>query len=99
MINEIDLDFIQKTTIQPNITLNGYRPLKNLKLNNRYNDCCDYDNYEYDNCHFRNCDDCYDCHCDDCDCNCDCNCYDCTDLNPYDLDDDDYEAWIDSYDD
>lgn len=97
MFSEINLSFINKTSIPPNIALEGYR----IKMANNHTDC---------NCHC-DCRDCneYECNCDcDCACDCesDCDCYDCNDdcsrssfYNPYDLEPEDYEAWVDSLDD
>lgn len=60
MLNTINLDFINKTTIPPNVLLEGYKVQMAVKNSQDCSDCWD----------------CYDadCHCSDCNCNWDCEC-------------------------
>ena len=73
----IDLSFINKTDIEPNVNLQN---LRKIVLKNSFCDCdddydnCDCEDDDYDDCDF-DCDDC-DCDCKDCyACDCDCEIY------------------------
>ena len=92
-MDSLDLSFINKTGIQPNCILTGFKKNtaeSHLHAKSYYNcncsDCgdhdCDCDCYDCNwdcNC---DCDDC-NCDCDDCnwDCNCDCDDCNCDDCN------------------